>query len=145
MPIITGPASTVVSIVVGPEASSVASIAAALMALTRRLVMSTKRSRSSTVLRALLTMHLMIQMARVPAIALLTLGRRESTLTLQVVYCRARTDAGWSWAGTTAGDLGRITKAAERILVAPMLTGRLLMPKTVILPLEATSGTAKCI
>lgn len=152
MPVITSPSPAITAVIAASEPGAVtpsSSVSAtALVPLTARsLVMCAETSSSSTrspaVLRALLAVHLMVQMtARISAVALLALvlARGQSRLALQVVDCRAGATAG-SRAGTTTntttGHLGRIGEATESIIVAPVLAG-LLVSKSVVLSGKAS-------
>lgn len=101
MAVITTPSATsAASVVASKLAGTVVAISAGLRILTARLVMAAMTAEAGAVLGALLAVHLVIQVAGIPAEALLILmrqWRRQPRLTRLTGHVRRRT-------GTTGLD-----------------------------------------
>lgn len=142
MPVISTPSTTTAaSIVASKLPGAVIPVSASLMILAACLVVSIVTSKSSSVLRALLTMHLMVEMSRVtPERLLILVGecRRKAGLTWLSWHINSRT-------GTTGLGKRRIRTGSafdfgvrlQSILVDTLLTAMLLKQR---LALARVSG-----
>ncbi len=76
VPVVATPSSTIVvtAVIASAKASTILSVAAPLMTLTTRLMVTTKPSWTGAILRGLLSVHLWVQVTRVTSITLLALS-----------------------------------------------------------------------